>query len=149
MNYPFPVTQQMHPGHGYMSTSASLPTTMPSASINTITPGQSAPWTEEDDRTLLDAKSKGLGWNDIHMRYFPGKSGNACRKRYERVIQKAKQTNWTDERVRMVMATYDQPSNREAFWTKIAQQVGESNWEEVERVVCLILTASRQSLTSR
>ena len=51
-------------------------------------PGLSTPWTLREDSMLIDAKSQGLGWNEIHQRFFPNKSSNSCRKRHERLLLK-------------------------------------------------------------
>ena len=109
-------------------------------------PGQSAPWTSDEDSTLIDAKSSGLGWNDIHQRYFPTKSGNACRKRHERLILKLRTTDWDHPRIQRVMAEYNAPRVREEFWSRIAHNVGE-RWEDVEKVVCQQYSQSQPSLT--
>ena len=82
----------------------------------------------------MDAKSSGLGWNEIHQKYFTNKSGNACRKRHERLMVKLRTTDWDDERIKQVMAAYNSPGVRQEFWTEIARRVGE-RWEDVERVV--------------
>ena len=111
-------------------------------------PGQSAPWTAEEDNTLMDAKSQGLGWNDIHQRYFPMKSGNACRKRHERLMQKLRTTDWDEDRIKRVMTEYNTVGVRERFWTVIATRVGEQRWEDVERVVCENLSTRKRTLTS-
>ncbi|RMD39707.1 hypothetical protein DV735_g5426, partial [Chaetothyriales sp. CBS 134920] len=96
-------------------------------------PQQAAPWTNGEDALLLDAKSKGLGWNDIHERYFPTKSGNACRKRHERLMVKLRTTDWDETRVRRVWNEYVREGVRREFWEPIAQRCGEQ-WEDVERV---------------
>ena len=46
-------------------------------------------WTTEEDELLVLAKKKGMQWSAISEAYFPEKSGNSCRKRYE--ILRAKQ----------------------------------------------------------
>ena len=97
----------------------------------------------------MDAKSQGLGWNEIHQRHFPLKSGNACRKRHERLIQKLRTTNWDDGRIRKVMTAYNNPGIREQFWTELANRVGEDRWEDVERVVCETVSTRKRALTPR
>lgn len=96
----------------------------------------------------MDAKSQGLGWNEIHQRHFPLKSGNACRKRHERLMQKLRTTNWDDGRIRKVMAAYNNPGIREQFWTDLANRVGEDRWEDVERVVCETVSTRKRTLTT-
>ena len=97
-------------------------------------PDQSAPWTTHDDEVLTNAKAAGLGWNDIHQRYFPAKSGNACRKRHERLMQRIRRTDWDDDRIERVLAEYNRGGVREDFWSSIASRVGE-RWEDCEREV--------------
>lgn len=95
-------------------------------------PGQSGPWTADEDAILLEERSRGSAWDEIHNRHFPGKSGNACRKRHERLLTKARDTNWTDARINSLLVVYSR--HREQMWTTIADEVGE-RWEEVEKVV--------------
>lgn len=91
----------------------------------------------------MDAKGSGLGWNDIHEKFFPNKSGNACRKRHERLMVKLRTTDWDDSRIKRVMAVYNDPGIREEFWSRIAQRCGE-RWQDVEKVVCQSVTAKNQ-----
>lgn len=116
----------------------SAPPTTPAlpAAPAPIYPGQSALWSPEEDNRLLDAKSSGLGWNEIGKRMFPNKSGNACRKRHERLMAKLRTTDWDNVRIQNVMAEYNAPGVRENFWGMIAHRSGEQRWEDVERVVC-------------
>lgn len=97
-----------------------------------VRPGQSGPWTAEEDAILLEERSRGSPWDDIHHRHFPGKSGNACRKRHERLLTKARDTNWTDTRINNLLVVYGR--HRQEMWTTIANEVGE-RWEDVEKVV--------------
>lgn len=129
-NYPYSYTQSLN--QNYMPT---LPTVVGPTPIAQPAPGQSTPWTIDEDNTLVEAKSQGLGWNDIHQRHFPLKSGNACRKRHERLMQKIRTTNWDDGRVARVMTEYNKAGVRERFWAELAARIGEDRWEDVERVV--------------
>lgn len=99
-------------------------------------PSQSAPWTAEEDTRLMDAKHQGLAWNEIHQRHFPTKSGNACRKRHERLQQKLRTTDWNESRIRRVLEAYNEAGVRERFWNDVAIRSGEQHWQDVERVVC-------------
>ncbi|EXJ78221.1 hypothetical protein A1O3_09382 [Capronia epimyces CBS 606.96] len=94
-------------------------------------PGQSLPWTPEEDNALLEAKSQDMSWDDIHVQYFPNKTGNACRKRHERLQQKAR-GHWDEARIHKVITCYNR--HREQFWRSISDQVGE-RWEEVEKMI--------------
>jgi len=98
-------------------------------------PGQSSPWTTEEDNLLVEAKSQGLAWEEIHKRHFPNKSGNACRKRHERVMAKLRETDWDEARIRRVISQYNRPGVRESIWRPLSDLVGEK-WEDVEKVVC-------------
>ncbi|KAK4938618.1 hypothetical protein LTR10_020969 [Elasticomyces elasticus] len=95
-------------------------------------PGQSGPWTPEEDETLIKAKGEGLAWDEIHRRYFPHKTGNACRKRHDRLLIKARDPTWDEARTQKVIGRYNRV--REQVWRPIADSVGEK-WEDVERVV--------------
>ena len=94
----------------------------------------------------MDAKGSGLGWNEIHQKFFPNKSGNACRKRHERLMVKLRTTDWDDQRIRRVMNEYNAAGLRQDFWTQIARRLGE-RWEDVERVVCHTIATKNQNLT--
>jgi hypothetical protein len=106
-------------------------------------PGQSGPWTAEEDAVLLEERSRGSAWDDIHNRRFPGKSGNACRKRHERLLTKARHTNWDDARRNKLMLVYIR--DRESIWKPVADEVGEK-WEDVEKVVSLDTSKSNMTI---
>jgi hypothetical protein len=133
MGYQQPAHHQ--PGyHDYMSVSAPAPLSPVTAPAH---PNQSALWLDQEDTMLINAKNQGLGWNEIHKMYFPTKSGNACRKRHERLMTKLRSSDWDEARIAQVMAEYDRPGVREAFWGRIAAPFHE-RWEDVEKVVCFI-----------
>ena len=112
-----------------------VPQNMVAGYISMPPPGQSAPWTTEEDNLLIYLKAQGLGWYEIHKRYFKTKSGNACRKRHERLTVKLRTIDWDKARIRKVMNAYDAPGLRQQLWSQIAIEVGE-RWKDVERVVC-------------
>lgn len=89
----------------------------------------------------MDAKARGLAWDEIHKRYFPFKSGNACRKRHERVLAKARDTDWDEGRIQRVLNEYNR--RREQIWRTLSDGVGE-RWEEVEKLVSFALTSRVQ-----
>lgn len=128
-------TSWSHPHMGY-DPQPMMPTYIPMAPPQPALPqpGQSAPWTIEEDNILIDAKAQGLGWNEIHDRYFKAKSGNACRKRHERLMVKLRTTDWDETRIRKVMNAYNAPGLRQQLWSRVAAEVDE-RWEDVERVV--------------
>ncbi|KIV95660.1 hypothetical protein PV10_03285 [Exophiala mesophila] len=97
-----------------------------------IRPGTSGPWTAEEDSILVDERSRGLAWDDIHNRHFPTKSGNACRKRHERLMVKARESDWDDTRISNLLNVYH--SQRETIWAPLAKTLGE-RWEDVEKVL--------------
>jgi hypothetical protein len=96
-------------------------------------PGQSGPWNNEEDSILLDAKSGGMSWEEIHRQHFPGKSANACRKRHERVLAKMRSTDWDDARIQRVTDAYHK--HRNSIWAPLCRELGES-LTDVEKVVC-------------
>ena len=93
-------------------------------------------WTDGEDQLLVEAKKKGLQWNAISEQYFTGKSGNACRKRHERILQRSR-AEWPEDKLERLATTY--MSMREQIWTRIADELGESRWERVENMVSPIL----------
>lgn len=96
-------------------------------------PGQSGPWSSEEDNILLDAKGRGMSWEEIHRQHFPGKSANACRKRHERVLAKMRNTDWDDARIQRVTNAYSR--HRHLMWAPMCKELGESI-TDVEKVVC-------------
>lgn len=95
-------------------------------------PVQSGPWTAREDDILIKARSQGLAWEEIHKQCFPNKTGNACRKRHDRLLIKARDPTWDEARIQKVVYRYNRA--RESMWRPIADQVGE-RWEDVEKVV--------------
>lgn len=86
-----------------------------------------SPWTEAEDRTLMEARQKGLNWASIANKYFPSKTSNACRKRHERLMDKRKsQDNWDVEALAQAYMEV-----RERMWQILATKLSE-NWQAVE-----------------
>jgi Myb-like DNA-binding domain len=79
----------------------------------------SSPWSTEDDEVLLGARSRALGWNQIQRDHFPSKTPNACRKRYERLAAKRRNSEWDDQRADRFLAQYMEL--REQIWRPLAQ----------------------------
>lgn len=102
---------------------------------------QSAPWTNDEDECLRDCKRRGLQWDTIHKQYFPGKSGNACRKRYERLEQKRRSTEWDTARLDRLAVAYKEMRPR--IWEPLARHLGE-RWEHVEKQVSARANLLRQ-----
>ena len=113
--YPHTQHQQIHPAHAAQS-------------------NQSNPWSSDEDDILVHARTRGLGWNQIHERHFQSKSANACRKRYERLMIKRRGTDWDEARLERMAVGYR--DMREQMWKPLAHRVGE-RWEHVEKAVSL------------
>lgn len=92
----------------------------------------SGPWQDEEDNILLNARSRGHGWKQIQKEYFPSKSSNACRKRYERLIAKKRGSSWDEAKFEKLGILYKQL--REQIWMPLAEVMDES-WEDVEKAV--------------
>ena len=90
-------------------------------------------WGPEEDKTLLRVRQENLNWNLIAEKYFPNKTGNACRKRHERLVIKNNTTNdWDSAKVEALARSYME--FREGMWKILAQELGEK-WETVEKKV--------------
>ena len=48
----------------------------------------SSSWTTVDDQTLLRLRARGKNWNEVQREAFPSKTGNACRKRHELLMER-------------------------------------------------------------
>ena len=91
-------------------------------------------WTTEEDELLVMAKKKGMQWSAISEAYFPEKSGNSCRKRYERV-QAKQRADISEARMEYLSQLYQEL--RAQIWQPLAEQFGDK-WERVESIVSLI-----------
>lgn len=99
-----------------------------------LTHTSAGPWTSAEDQVLVSARRNGLGWSQIHEKYFPLKSANACRKRYERLVHKQKSDDWDEARLGRLAFGYC--NLREEIWRPLAERTGEK-WEHVEKAVSL------------
>jgi len=117
--------------HSTIPTS-SLPTHRSTRYSHSRQTSQSTPWTAAEDEELRRARQQGLGWSAIQEKYFPTKSGNACRKRYERVMVKNRGADWDEPKLENLAAHYEQM--RSQIWQPLADSVGE-RWETVEKIV--------------
>ncbi|KAL2152890.1 hypothetical protein VTH82DRAFT_4045 [Thermothelomyces myriococcoides] len=86
-------------------------------------------WTAEDDKTLLQARSRGQNWAELQRTHFPNKTANACRKRYERLIERRGLHDYSGRRLEMVANEY--MNMRRELWSGLADRVG-MRWEVVE-----------------
>lgn len=94
----------------------------------------SSSWPPEHDELLIWARREGLGWQSIALKHFPDKTANACRKRYERLMEKrASAANWDGVEVETLARAYFEV--RKEMWTLLADRVGEV-WQNVEAKVC-------------
>ncbi|KAK0725244.1 hypothetical protein B0H67DRAFT_598557 [Lasiosphaeris hirsuta] len=89
----------------------------------------SGAWNPDDDRTLLQLRAMGKNWNQIQREAFPGKTGNACRKRHERLMERRGQNEWDNRKIERLSKEY--MSMRKEIWQPLAQRVGEK-WNVVE-----------------
>lgn len=93
-------------------------------------------WSPQDDETLKTARSEGLSWAPIAQIYFPNKTGNACRKRHERLSEKKKGDNWDSLKLEQLAREY--LDVRKDMWDMLASRVGEK-WQDVEAIVRLLI----------
>lgn len=140
---PWP-THYQHSHHPPPLSLIPIPNTHPTmASLHTpATPNHTpstGPWNSHEDGILMNARRSGAGWSQIHEKYFPGKSANACRKRYERLVHKQKSDDWDDARLERLATGYREL--REEIWRPLAERTGEK-WEHVEKAVSLYTIVS-------
>ncbi|ORY82635.1 hypothetical protein BCR37DRAFT_398596 [Protomyces lactucae-debilis] len=101
--------------------------------------GSLVKWKQTHLDTLVRMKNEGSKWSDIASTLNNGKSANACRKMYAKVIKD--RDVWTPELDQALKTLYRQ--KREAFWSDIGHELN-TNWHEVEaRVIALGLGAVR------
>lgn len=124
--------------HPYASASAHRTTAM---DVSHLTPApatersSASPWTEGDDRTLMEARQTPLSWAQIAGQHFPSKTPNACRKRYERLMEKRKNhDNWDVEAMAQAYMEV-----REPMWQMLASRLSQT-WQAVEGKVFLSLS---------
>jgi hypothetical protein len=91
-------------------------------------------WTADDDRTLIQARTRGQNWADLQRTHFPTKTANACRKRYERLVERRGIHDYSGRRLEMVANEY--MNMRKEIWSPLADRLG-MKWEVVEALVRL------------
>ncbi|KAF4120409.1 SANT protein [Geosmithia morbida] len=89
----------------------------------------SGAWTLHDDQQLIEARTKGLNWNQIKNTYFPSKSANACRKRHERLSERRDSDEWDNRKFQRLAKEY--MAMRKEIWSGLAARTGEK-WTAVE-----------------
>ncbi|GAB1319932.1 hypothetical protein MFIFM68171_10142 [Madurella fahalii] len=99
-------------------------------------------WTAADDRTLMLARSRGQNWADLQRAHFPTKTANACRKRYERLMERRGMQDYSTRRMEMVAHEY--MNMRKGIWSGLAERVG-MKWEIVE---ALCMSAGLRTIQS-
>ncbi|KAL2024906.1 hypothetical protein VTK56DRAFT_3605 [Thermocarpiscus australiensis] len=90
----------------------------------------SSAWNQEDDQTLLQLRAMGKNWNQIQREAFPGKTGNACRKRHERLMERRGQNDFDNRKLERLCKEY--MSMRKEIWQPLASRCGEK-WNVVEQ----------------
>lgn len=96
-------------------------------------------WSAEDDEILMNARAQQLSWAPLAQRYFPDKTGNACRKRHERLMEKNREEKWEGDKIEMLARAYLEI--RPEMWKMLADRVGEK-WQTVEAKVSMLLTVT-------
>ncbi|KAL2127558.1 hypothetical protein VTI74DRAFT_10550 [Chaetomium olivicolor] len=86
-------------------------------------------WTADDDQILIQARSRGQNWADLQRTHFPTKTANACRKRYERLVERRGIHDYSGRRLEYVASEY--MKMRKELWSRLADRVG-MKWEAVE-----------------
>ncbi|KEY73019.1 hypothetical protein S7711_04682 [Stachybotrys chartarum IBT 7711] len=102
---------------------------MPSATPTQHRPSSGA-WSPHDDQQLITARMQGLNWAQIKDTYFPSKTGNACRKRHERLMDRKGTDDWDARRSQQLALDY--MSIRKEIWSPLAVRTGEK-WQVVEQ----------------
>jgi len=86
-------------------------------------------WTAEDDGNLLRGRAMGHHWAELQRTYFPTKTANACRKRYERLVERRGVYDYDARRFERIATEY--MAMRRHMWTPLADRLGE-RWDIVE-----------------
>jgi hypothetical protein len=92
----------------------------------------SGAWNQDDDRMLLSLRAMGKNWNQIQRDAFPTKTGNACRKRHERLMERRGQNDFDNRKLERLSKEY--MSMRKEIWQPLAARCGEK-WNVVEMQV--------------
>ncbi|KAK5084324.1 hypothetical protein LTR05_005400 [Lithohypha guttulata] len=98
------------------------------------TPVGNNPWTPLMDEILVE-NHKRMKWEQISEQFFQGKkSGNACRKRFSRVIQERQDpSRWPPEQVQQIRSAYQKDNLRKEMWMLLAERTG-CKWEDLEKL---------------
>ena len=93
----------------------------------------SGAWMIQDDNTLLAARASGQNWSQIQAQYFPNKTGNACRKRHERLTER-READSPENRGKAERVCKEYMAMRREIWASLAARTGEK-WNVVEKLV--------------
>jgi hypothetical protein len=124
--------------HPYMMPPFQIPTAGPEKGgpVGSALPPQhelsTGAWDQDDDQTLLVLRAMGKNWNQIQREAFPGKTGNACRKRHERLMERRSQTEFDNRNLERLCRGY--MTMRKEIWQPLASRCGEK-WNVVEMQV--------------
>jgi Myb-like DNA-binding domain len=106
------------------------------------------PWSEAEDDKLWELRAQSKTWQEI-VKFFPGKSDNACRKRWERLRDlRRHQVFEHGERFTAVATAYAKV--RQEMWTMMAEEMccPDKDWETFERLVCFEESFCLQLMTN-
>ncbi|KAK3302702.1 uncharacterized protein B0T15DRAFT_404576 [Chaetomium strumarium] len=99
-------------------------------------------WTADEDKTLIQARSRGQNWAELQRTHFPTKTANACRKRYERLVERRGIYDYSGRRLEMVANEY--MNMRKEIWSGLADRLG-MKWDAVEALCMGVGLRSIQS----
>lgn len=94
------------------------------------------PWSPKDDETLIQARARGLNWNQIAPKHFPSKTTKSCRKRHERLMERTNSEQWDGVKLGTLAKAYMEV--RCDVWSMLASRVGKK-WNLIEQKVHLWL----------
>lgn len=114
---------------------------------NTFPTRNTAIWSTGDDERLLQARAAESSWQLVAEKYFPGKTSNACRKRYERLVEKRNVEDWDSQKRGQLAQEY--LKMRRELWEPLAVKLG-VKWTVAEAKVALpLLSLIVEKLTSQ
>jgi len=103
--------------------------TQPPASIHHSSEG----WSPKDDQILITAaRPEWANWPLIQQVFFPSKTLNACRKRYESLMERSMADDWDGRKLENLSKNY--MIMRREIWRPLALAGGEK-WNVVEQKV--------------
>lgn len=91
----------------------------------------SGAWSEEQDILLIHLRKTAGNWAKI-AEHFSNKTGNACRKRHERLMERQNTPGRNGDTLQRVSKAY--MGMRKEVWRELAKQTG-LKWSDVEHIV--------------